>query len=639
MDRSCDYVIVFNKGAIKHTGSFSALRQRAWQELITRVSDKKLGATVECKSLDKDRLVLCVKVCDESVLETMKQENRREYVAGGPTDLISSDPAIVPQSTRLRIVYNLLTEPLSKGGAGISLEEGIISRELQGPPGTADLVNLSDFVEAVFPLMDTAFNKEWIPSWASKRSISFEDLTKVRNVYGERVAFYFAFEQFYNFWLLGLAGPSFSLANALEKLGVNIQSIRDLVIATGLEGAVQNVVAKITVMSAMVLGFAAMTAMNAIIFSIDTFLNEARPFKDILLYVPMTIFLVLGSPLGELLTSLARRLSKAERHQKLSEQDRDLTFKMFVLQSMAAFLPGLFLTFSGKVWWLGKAPRRYRLQATVTYLLITNQVKNAVMENVVPFVQRAVSKEITGLLERGADISRTLANADIRGAAREAFKVVSVDYSGANTGADPLLDQIKREIGWTSYDDFADYSEMVVQFGNVVLFSIVFPLAPMFALANNLIELRSDAFKFAYSMRRPVPSRAADFRGWEDAMSVLTWLASVVNPTIVVYFSRSEENCQSPEDCNEPLSIDIQEAAASLLFAQALFFVLRYLVRGLVASFPVSSVQAERAHEREAREAIMRRDQSAAETSRILSFESTVPEGLMNLLERLDKRE
>lgn len=42
---------------------------------------------------------------------------------------------------------------------------------------------------------------------------------------------------------------------------------------------------------------------------------------------------------------------------------------------------------------------------------------------------------------------------------------------------------------------FDDYLEMFVQFGYVVLFSSVYPIAAFFGVINNLIEIRADAFK------------------------------------------------------------------------------------------------------------------------------------------------
>uniref|UniRef100_A0A3Q1I1E5 Anoctamin n=1 Tax=Anabas testudineus TaxID=64144 RepID=A0A3Q1I1E5_ANATE len=47
-----------------------------------------------------------------------------------------------------------------------------------------------------------------------------------------------------------------------------------------------------------------------------------------------------------------------------------------------------------------------------------------------------------------------------------------------------------------------EYMEMIIQFGMVTLFVASFPLAPLFALLNNIIEIRLDAKKFVKELRR-----------------------------------------------------------------------------------------------------------------------------------------
>lgn len=44
----------------------------------------------------------------------------------------------------------------------------------------------------------------------------------------------------------------------------------------------------------------------------------------------------------------------------------------------------------------------------------------------------------------------------------------------------------------------------------VTLFVASFPLAPLFALLNNVIEIRLDAKKFVTELRRPIAVRAKD---------------------------------------------------------------------------------------------------------------------------------
>lgn len=61
------------------------------------------------------------------------------------------------------------------------------------------------------------------------------------------------------------------------------------------------------------------------------------------------------------------------------------------------------------------------------------------------------------------------------------------------------IGQAEIESSLYKYDGtFSDHLEMLVQMGYVVLFSAAFPLAGLCALANNLLEIRSDAFKLAH---------------------------------------------------------------------------------------------------------------------------------------------
>lgn len=56
---------------------------------------------------------------------------------------------------------------------------------------------------------------------------------------------------------------------------------------------------------------------------------------------------------------------------------------------------------------------------------------------------------------------------------------------------------------------------MFVQFGYVVLFSSAFPLAAMCALINNIIEIRSDAFKLCTGLQRPFGVRVESIGQWQ----------------------------------------------------------------------------------------------------------------------------
>ena len=66
---------------------------------------------------------------------------------------------------------------------------------------------------------------------------------------------------------------------------------------------------------------------------------------------------------------------------------------------------------------------------------------------------------------------------------------------------------------WVSSLSFHQYDEVllnisVIQFGFITLFVVAFPLGPLFALFNNIMEIRIDGFKFLTQLRRPLPKRA-----------------------------------------------------------------------------------------------------------------------------------
>ncbi|CAL8252608.1 unnamed protein product [Merluccius merluccius] len=93
-----------------------------------------------------------------------------------------------------------------------------------------------------------------------------------------------------------------------------------------------------------------------------------------------------------------------------------------------------------------------------------------------------------------------------------------------------VFTQAEVESCMQTYEDtFQDYQEMFVQFGYVVLFSSAFPLAAMCALINNIIEIRSDAFKLCTGLQRPFGQRVESIGQWQTAMEAMGLIAIIVN--------------------------------------------------------------------------------------------------------------
>uniref|UniRef100_A0A672ZVU4 Anoctamin n=1 Tax=Sphaeramia orbicularis TaxID=375764 RepID=A0A672ZVU4_9TELE len=82
-----------------------------------------------------------------------------------------------------------------------------------------------------------------------------------------------------------------------------------------------------------------------------------------------------------------------------------------------------------------------------------------------------------------------------------------------------------------------EYMEMIIQFGFVSLFVASFPLAPLFALLNNVIEIRLDAKKFVTELRRPVATRAKDIGVWYNILSGMGKFSVIINAFVISFTS------------------------------------------------------------------------------------------------------
>ncbi|KAK7156864.1 hypothetical protein R3I94_006798 [Phoxinus phoxinus] len=84
---------------------------------------------------------------------------------------------------------------------------------------------------------------------------------------------------------------------------------------------------------------------------------------------------------------------------------------------------------------------------------------------------------------------------------------------------------------------FDEYLEMVLQFGFITIFVAACPLAPLFALINNWVEVRLDAQKFVCVYRRPVVERAQDIGIWLTILQFISYLAVISNAFLIAFTS------------------------------------------------------------------------------------------------------
>jgi len=536
-----------------------------------------VGIEFKVKSLKDGYLAICIHCPDDVLAVEYLKFRVQEYLSGVGIassdfeELDINDPATqkdiaekLPTSDRLYIIYNLLTRPTWEGGVGVSTEnEG-------GWHQTGGM-----YLESVFTLHNKELNNKWIKHWSQKWLLSTQDMTDIRNHFGTRVSYYFAFLQHYfqSLLLPSIVGvlafffdKRFSIFYGIfivlygiyfiilwnrhaEQLAIlwncnncsSTEKIRPEFRAERMQKDkvtgeyvpyypnwkrwVKRVcltypfIILCTIFTVLVLFF---------VICIEIWVNDLYegPFKSLMIYIPTAIYSTFIPFLNTIYLDFARRLNDFENYSTKTEYDNSYAEKVFVFYFLNSFMSLIvvgwaYIPFSKqfieilKLTPLGSlitdipSPGPERLVGNYVYFILTGQVLNLFQETIIPYI----SRKITGA----------------------AFDVISKDKDDDKT-KDPIVKQIEKEMELPIYDVSDDYSEMVVQFGYVTLFSIVWPLGSLISFVNNWIELRSDAIKMCINYRRPFPTRSENIGPWIDILSLLSWISSLTNAWFISVF-------------------------------------------------------------------------------------------------------
>jgi len=120
----------------------------------------------------------------------------------------------------------------------------------------------------------------------------------------------------------------------------------------------------------------------------------------------------------------------------------------------------------------------------------------------------------------------------------KAMKEAMQEQEGGADGEVAPMTQCEFEGKLAPYESpFEDYNEMILQLGFVSFFAVAFPLCPLMALVNNVIEIRSDAFKLLAAHQRPEPRQAEDIGSWYTIMDIMVYISIATNCAIVFFVS------------------------------------------------------------------------------------------------------
>uniref|UniRef100_A0A0N5A4W3 Anoctamin n=1 Tax=Parastrongyloides trichosuri TaxID=131310 RepID=A0A0N5A4W3_PARTI len=100
------------------------------------------------------------------------------------------------------------------------------------------------------------------------------------------------------------------------------------------------------------------------------------------------------------------------------------------------------------------------------------------------------------------------------------------------------LPQYERDYGLYTVDNlflFDEYLEMIIQYGFITLFVAAFPLAPLFAFLNNILEIRTDARKLVSMYQKPTPLHSSNIGMWQIILEYLSNIAVTINALVIAF--------------------------------------------------------------------------------------------------------
>ncbi|VDO07388.1 unnamed protein product [Rodentolepis nana] len=246
---------------------------------------------------------------------------------------------------------------------------------------------------------------------------------------------------------------------------------------------------------------------------------------------------------------IAVRLTDMENHRTQSEYDDSLTLKLYLLQFVnfyssifyIAFIQGTTASLPGD----DSVPIRssgcdngnclFQLFIQLAIIMVGKQFLNFLTENTLPpikrclsvyFAQRRSNKGRNGLIENQPQYGSIESGEPERIPLTDSGKPIlyncRVNYTLLDGGSRPL---------------FEEYLEMLMQYGFITMFVPAFPIAPLFALLNNVVEIRTDAKKFIRLMRRPTIKREKGIGVWFSILSVVSSLAIRTNACLIAFTS------------------------------------------------------------------------------------------------------
>ncbi|KAI3621296.1 plasma membrane channel protein [Moniliophthora roreri] len=548
----------------------------ATEEFTTLLSDlESVGLHTEVRTGYDQSLLVFVKAPKEVLRETVYKSRVKDWLYGISREHPrSGDNAF--EAEDILSVYHLVNWSKEIGGAGIT-------------PGFGKWKN----VKSIFPLHNERANQELLFHLSKRLFLRNDDLDRIRNLLGAKIAFYFAFMQTYlvSLFFPAITGylawaflPKYSLAYAMITclwctVFLEYWKIReiDLSIRWNVKGvgslkvnrpqfthekklvdhagrvkhyfpkwkqiSRQMLVIPFILISLLTLGF-----LVVLVFVIEVCISEAYegPYKSYMEYLPTILLAAVLPYISSFLEDVATKLTEYENHRTQDYHEMSLTQKIFVLNFITTYLP-IFLTAFVYVPFgdviiprLEKVLQSFlegklgKILGTTNFHSDPDRLRNEVIALTITGQISDMGQElIYPYLKHKLQMwYREFRDDRSHEPEDESLKLALGDHPGELT----FLKRARNEATLEPYNVQEDISEMVIQFGYLALFSPVWPLVSIGFLINNWIELRSDFLKICIEHQRPAPIRMDGLGPWIGSLDFLTWLGSISTSAVVHLF-------------------------------------------------------------------------------------------------------
>ncbi|RLN95321.1 hypothetical protein BBJ28_00008166 [Nothophytophthora sp. Chile5] len=269
-----------------------------------------------------------------------------------------------------------------------------------------------------------------------------------------------------------------------------------------------------------------------------------RPRSDVVVcalvsHGPSVLNAVIIHVMDVLYQLLARKLTEFENYRTLDEHEAHLVAKR---------MPFHLVNSNASLWFLAFHVRRLdRVRERLWILLVATQFIDNFKEVGLPLAVSVGGQMLMAEEKRRRRQSIQSEGGDSDGIQRKSSTLPSmlprerVDVAKAAT-QQRLARVLMQKRQATYRDTFADYKELMVQFGYVALYSPVFPLAAAFAWLNNVVESRSDLLKLVnrHGYQRPIAQHARGIGVWEKVLVSFSGVAVVVNCALVWTYELDE---------------------------------------------------------------------------------------------------